>query len=147
MAEQPIRVSVQLAGEDVDAGRLWTHRHGRSESATFSYLPEYLSRNDAYALDPALGENEGQQQTAAGQALFGAFGDCASDGWGRGLVRRAEQHRAREQGRAPRSLAEIDFLLGVRDDLRQGALRFREAHDDRSWFAALTGAPDGESDT
>jgi len=131
MAEQPIRVSVQLGGEDVDAGRLWTHRHGRSESATFGYLPEYLGRPDAYELDPALGDHEGQQQTAVGQALFGALSDCAPDGWGRGLVKRAEQRRSREQGRAPRSLAEIDYLLGVRDDLRQGALRFREAHDDR----------------
>ncbi len=52
MAEQPIRVSVQLARKDVDAGRLWTHRHGRGESATFSYLPDYLGRPDAYELDP-----------------------------------------------------------------------------------------------
>ncbi|HYB23137.1 MAG TPA: HipA domain-containing protein [Solirubrobacteraceae bacterium] len=130
MAEQPIRVSVQLAGKDALAGQLWTHRHGRSESATFSYLPEYLGRPDSYELDPALGDHEGQQQTALGQALFGAFSDCAPDGWGRGLVRRAEQHDAREQGRAPRSLAEIDYLLGVRDDLRQGALRFQEARSD-----------------
>jgi serine/threonine-protein kinase HipA len=131
MAEQPIRVSVALAGENVPAGRLWTHRRGRSESATFSYLPEYLTRVDSYELDPALGDHEGQQQTAVGQALFGAFSDCAPDGWGRGLVQRAEQHHAREEGRAPRRLAEIDYLLGVRDDLRQGALRFQEAHSDQ----------------
>lgn len=141
MAEQPIRVSVQLGGEDVDAGRLWTHRHGRSESATFSYLPDYLGRDDAYELDPALGDHEGQQQTNVGQALFGAFSDCAPDGWGRGLVRRAEQRRAREEGRAPHSLAEIDFLLGVRDDLRQGALRFREAHDGRYLAPEDRGVP------
>jgi serine/threonine-protein kinase HipA len=131
MAEQPIRVSVSLAGESVPAGRLWTHRHGRSESATFSYLPEYLARVDSYELDPALGDHEGQQQTAVGQALFGAFSDCAPDGWGRGLVQRAEQHHAHEVGRSPRSLAEIDYLLGVRDDLRQGALRFQAAHSDQ----------------
>jgi serine/threonine-protein kinase HipA len=141
MAEQPIRVSVQLAGENVPAGRLWTHRHGRSESATFSYLPEYLARADGYELDPALGDHEGQQQTAVGQALFGAFSDCAPDGWGRGLVQRAEQHRAREQGRAPRSLAEIDYLLGVRDDLRQGALRFQEARSDRYLSPVDRGVP------
>ncbi|HTW43661.1 MAG TPA: HipA domain-containing protein [Solirubrobacteraceae bacterium] len=123
-------MSVQLAGKDVLAGRLWTHRHGRSESATFSYLPEYLGRAGSYELDPALGGHEGQQQTAVGQALFGAFSDCAPDGWGRGLVQRAEQHSAHEEARAPRSLAEIDYLLGVRDDLRQGALRFQGAHDD-----------------
>lgn len=38
MVEQPIRISVQIAGEDIPAGRLWTHGRGRSESATFAYL-------------------------------------------------------------------------------------------------------------
>jgi serine/threonine-protein kinase HipA len=139
--QQPIRVSVQIAGEDVPAGRLWTHRHGRSESATFSYLPEYLRRPDSYELDPALGDYEGQQQTAVGQALFGAFSDCAPDNWGRALVLRAEQHRAREEGRAPRSLSELDFLLGVRDDLRQGALRFQGTDYDQYLSPEEHGVP------
>jgi serine/threonine-protein kinase HipA len=130
MVEQPVRVSVQIGGEDVPAGRLWTHRHARSESATLAYLPEYLVRRDAYELDPALPLRDGQQQTAVGQALFGAMSDCAPDGWGRRLVRRAEQHRARAVERAPRGLAEIDYLLGARDDLRQGAMRFQSATDD-----------------
>ncbi|HUN78673.1 MAG TPA: HipA domain-containing protein [Solirubrobacteraceae bacterium] len=141
MAEQPIRVSVQIAGEDVPAGRLWTHRHGRRESATFAYLADYLRRPDSYELDPALHDHEGQQQTAVDQALFGAFSDCAPDGWGRGLVRRAEQRRAQLEGRAPRSLAEIDFLLGVRDDLRQGALRFQDARGDAHLSPADEGVP------
>jgi serine/threonine-protein kinase HipA len=130
MAEQPIRVSVQIAGEDIQAGRMWTHRQSRSETATFAYLPDYLARPDAYELDPSLQLREGQQHTAVGQALFGAFTDCAPDGWGRRLVVRAEQHRAHDDDRAPRGLAEIDYLLGARDDLRQGALRLQEAHED-----------------
>lgn len=141
MTEQPIRVSVQLGEEDVSAGRLWTHRHGRSESATFAYLPEYLQRPDSYELDPLLGEHEGQQQTPIGRALFGAFTDCAPDGWGRRLVQRGEQQRAGDEGRAPRSLAEVDYLLGVRDDLRQGALRFREARSDVHLSSEAGGVP------
>ncbi len=130
MAEQPIRVSVQIAGEDVPAGRMWTHRQGRSESATFAYLPDYLARQDSYELDPSLPLREGQQHTAVGQALFGAFTDCAPDGWGRRLVLRGEQQQAREEVRSPRGLSEIEYLLGARDDLRQGALRFQDAHED-----------------
>ena len=42
------------------------------------------------------------------------------------LVDRAEQRRVQDHGGAPRSFGEIDYLLGVRDDLRQGALRFRD---------------------
>lgn len=69
----------------------------------------------------------GGQQTTVGQALFGAFSDCCPDRWGRTLVKRRETASARAEDRAARQLSELDFLLGVRDDLRQGALRFRVA--------------------
>lgn len=142
MVEQPIEVDVQIGGQNVPIGRLWTHRHGHSESATFSYHEDYLQRSDAYELDPDLPLQSGQHQTALGQTLFGAMSDCAPDGWGRRLVRRAQAQRAREAGSQPRSLAEIDFLLGARDDLRQGALRFRPRAG-RQYLAVDTeGVPD-----
>ena len=141
MVEQPIRVSVQIAGEDVPAGRLWSHRRDRSETATFAYLPDYLARQDAYELDPSLPLQEGQLHTAAGQVLFGAFTDCAPDGWGRRLVLRAEQQQAGEDERSPRGLSEIDYLLGARDDLRRGALLFQDAHDDTYLAATDRGYP------
>jgi serine/threonine-protein kinase HipA len=141
MVEQPIRVSVQIAGRDVPAARLWTYREARSESATFAYLPEFLARGDSYELDPSLPLREGQQHTAVGRALFGAFTDCAPDGWGRRLVLRAEQHQAREDERAPRGLAEIDYLLGARDDLRQGALRLRGAREETYLAPSDSGVP------
>jgi serine/threonine-protein kinase HipA len=141
MVEQPIGISVQIAGEDIPAGRLWTHRRGRGESATFAYLPEFLARQDVYALDPSLPLQAGNQHTAVGQALFGAFTDCAPDGWGRRLVLRAEQHQAREDERAPRGLAEIDYLLGARDDLRQGSLRLQAAREATYLAAGARGVP------
>jgi serine/threonine-protein kinase HipA len=125
MVEQPIEVDVQIAGRDVPAGRLWTHRHGQTESATFSYREDYLQLADAYELDPGLPLQAGQHQTPVKQPMFGAMSDCAPDGWGRRLVRRAEAQRAREADTQQRGLTEVDFLLGARDDLRQGALRFR----------------------
>ncbi|MCP9490148.1 MAG: type II toxin-antitoxin system HipA family toxin [Solirubrobacteraceae bacterium MAG38_C4-C5] len=126
MAERIVDVVVQVAGEDVGAGRLWSHRRGTTASATFEYSAEYLARPGAYALDPALALVSGQQQTPAGRALFGAFTDCAPDRWGRRLIVRAEHQRVGEEGGASRSFGDIDYLLGVRDDLRQGALRFRD---------------------
>jgi serine/threonine-protein kinase HipA len=125
MADTSVDVVVQIADRNVPAGRLWAHSGRGSESATFEYLPEYLARTDAYPLDPLLPMLAGQQQTPAGQALFGALSDAAPDGWGRRLIAREEFHRASEEHRTPHSRTEIDFLLGVRDDLRQGALRFR----------------------
>jgi serine/threonine-protein kinase HipA len=126
VADRIVDVVVQIAGEDVPAGRLWAHHRARSGSATFEYRSEYLARDDGYALDPGLARHIGQQQTADGRALFGAFSDAAPDGWGRRLVRREGILRARERDVAERDIAEIDYLLGVRDDLRQGALRFRD---------------------
>ena len=134
MVEQPVEVDVQIAGRAVPAGRLWTHRHGQSESATFSYREDYLQRADAYELDPGLPLRAGQQQTPVKQPLFGAMSDCAPDGWGRRLVRRAEAERAREASTQQRGLTEVDFLLGARDDLRQGALRFR-GYDSAQYLA------------
>jgi serine/threonine-protein kinase HipA len=58
--------------------------------------------------------------------MFGAIGDSAPDRWGRALMRRAERRRAERAGIAPRTLEEIDFLLLVDDEARQGALRFAE---------------------
>jgi len=142
MAEEYIEVDVQIGCRDLPAGRLWTHRHGQSESATFSYHDDYLQHADAYELDPGLPLQSGQHQTAFGQALFGAMSDCAPDGWGRRLVRRVQAQRARAATSQRRALAEIDFLLGARDDLRQGALRFR-ARDGEQYLAVdAEGVPD-----
>jgi serine/threonine-protein kinase HipA len=144
MVEQPIQVDVQIAGRDVPAGRLWTHRRGQSESATFSYRDDYLARADSYELDPGLPLQAGQHQTPVKQPLFGAMSDCAPDGWGRRLVRRAEAERAREAATQQRGLTEIDFLLGARDDLRQGALRFRARDSDSDSDSEQYLAPDTE---
>ena len=56
--------------------------------------------------------------------MFGALGDSAPDRWGRRLIARNEARRARDAGTTPRAPREIDFLLGVSDVVRQGAIRF-----------------------
>jgi len=126
MAERPTQVVVAIDGEDVLAGLLFSHRRGGRESASFSYDPAYLARPDAYALDPSLPLVQGGLQTPVGLSMFRAFADAAPDRWGRNLITREERRRATAEGGTARSLGEIDFLLGVRDDLRQGALRFRD---------------------
>jgi hypothetical protein len=57
--------------------------------------------------------------------MFGTFADSTPGRWGRTLIHRAELARARAAVTAPLPFGEVDVLLGVRDDLRQGALRFR----------------------
>jgi len=137
-----VDVVIQIAGEDRPAGRLWSHRRRGRESATFSYAPEYLGEAEAYALDPALPLVAGPQQTPSGRAIFGAFSDCAPDRWGRRLIERDERRRADREDATARSFGEIDFLLGVRDDLRQGALRFRDPDDGEYLAGEQEGVPD-----
>ncbi len=136
------------AGQDLRAGTLYSHRRRGVESSTFAYLPEYLAAPGAWSLDPELPLRSGAFQTRARAPLFGAFTDCAPDRWGRTLMTRREAALARAQDRAQRSLGEADFLLGVRDDLRQGALRFRDTGgdgpflaDDETGVPALTDLP------
>lgn len=126
MAEHAIEVVVAMDHEDALAGRLFSHRRGGRESASFAYDASYLAREDAYALDPAMPLVQGALQTSVGLHMFRAFADTAPDRWGRALITRAEKRRATAEGGTARTLGEIEFLLGVRDDLRQGALRFRD---------------------
>lgn len=117
---------VAIDHEDVLAGRLFSHRRGGRESASFIYDADYLALKGAYALDPAMPLVQGVLQSPVGLHMFRAFADSAPDRWGRALITRAEKRHVTAQGGTARSLGEIEFLLGVRDDLRQGALRFRE---------------------
>jgi serine/threonine-protein kinase HipA len=133
MADREVDVILRVADADVLAGRLWCHRRRGTESQTFAYTGEYLGLAGAYELDPLLPLVEGSQQTPANRAIFGAFSDAAPDRWGRRLIGRAEHRRVKREGGTARGFGEADYLLGVRDDLRQGAVRFR---DDSGVFLA-----------
>lgn len=141
MADREVEVIVQIGGEDVPAGQLWAHRRRGVESHTFSYHREYLAREGVYELDPALPLVEGPQQTPEGRPIFAAFSDCSPDRWGRKLIKRGERRRSEREGSGERSFGEIDLLLGVRDDLRQGALRFRDPADGEFLAGEEDGVP------
>jgi serine/threonine-protein kinase HipA len=61
---------------------------------------------------------------------FGIFVDSAPDRWGRMLMERREASQAKNERRAMRRLTELDFMLGVQDFTRFGALRFRHGPDE-----------------
>ncbi len=138
-----IEVFVADGERNILAGRMYPHFRRGSESASFIYDDQYLANPRAYQLDPALPLVTGTLQTPVGRALFGAFADSLPDRWGRTLIQRAERARARAQAAAtaPRSMSEIDVLLGVRDDLREGALRFRYGGQEAFLAAEPSGVP------
>ena len=107
---------------DIYAGRcFWTAKQGRV-SSVFSYDDSYILSAGNWNIDPALALVAGAQPAAT--ELPGAFRDTAPDRWGRSLIDRRHRQEARKQGKAPRLLTEVDYLLGVSDFARQGRLRF-----------------------
>lgn len=118
-----LEVHVEIAGETMLAGHAQFHRsRGNLTSTTFQYDPAYLAHTSAYQLDPALQLVSGTQQT---QGLPGAFSDSAPDRWGRNLIKKRERLLALQESRRPRDFDDADFLAGVSDITRQGALRYR----------------------
>ena len=121
-----IFVYVDLQAKSLFVGRLWARTRKDRESATFEYDKSWLTFADRFSLEPALKLVPGPYHTGADKPLFGAIGDSAPDRWGRLLMRRAERRRAQSLGETPRTLREINCLLMVDDEARQGALRFAE---------------------
>jgi serine/threonine-protein kinase HipA len=107
----------------VRVGTLYRASHRSALPASFEYDPTWLKQN-AFMLDPRLELWRGEQHPPNGQA-FGIFLDSAPDRWGRVLMERREASQARRAQRKPRALQELDFLLGVQDAARMGALRLR----------------------
>ena len=106
-------------------GRLYVDGDKRAEKFSFEYDDKWLLNNGAgITLDPELYLYRGRQYTPLGKQLFGLFSDSCPDRWGRLLLQRREAINARKENRRPNKLTESDYLLGVYDEARMGALRF-----------------------
>ena len=106
-------------------GSLRRQPGGVGELLSFVYDETWLGRPEAFTFDPDLALVSGSQYPPADRASFGIFLDSSPDRWGRLLMQRRENLRARHEHRKPRALTEWDCLLGVHDETRLGALRFR----------------------
>jgi len=103
--------------------------HGR-EAFSFEYDSQWLASGPVMSLDPELQLYEGPQFLAdQKRPNFGLFLDSSPDRWGQLLMNRREAVDARSEGREPRRLNALDYLLGVHDEQRMGGLRFKESPD------------------
>lgn len=100
-----------------------------SEIFSFEYEKEWLQTNNPLLLDPDLQWYSGPQFLQNEKINFGAFLDSSPDRWGRVLMRRREALMARLEKRPQKTLLPSDYLLGVYDQHRMGALRFKENPD------------------
>ncbi|EHP41615.1 hypothetical protein OR16_18976 [Cupriavidus basilensis OR16] len=108
----------------------WLHaRKARAaELFEFEYDPAALADPalGRLLIDPRIGLYSGPQFPGEHQDKFGVFADSCPDRWGRVLMRRRLERDVRD-GIFPKGarLFESDYLLGVHDRYRVGALRYR----------------------
>jgi len=99
------------------------------EIFSFSYSENWLKSRYSQILDPELLLYTGSQYAKDEKQNFGVFLDSSPDRWGRVLMKRREAALARSEKRPERTLRESDYLLGVFDGHRMGAIRFKEDTD------------------
>lgn len=95
---------------------------------SFSYDTNWPNSREQILLDPDIMWYKGQQYPA-GKENFGVFLDSMPDTWGRTLMKRRAALKALENNTTAPVLYDIDFLLGVHDLSRMGALRFKKNPD------------------
>jgi serine/threonine-protein kinase HipA len=123
MSSERVDVVVILDAPELGPPRpvgVLTRWPGRILSVAFAYARSWLDDTERhFAVDPTLPLTEAQY-TVPGRRLPGIFADTAPDKWGEALMIR----RARG-----RHLDDWEFLVGVPDETRMGALRLRRGVD------------------
>ncbi len=105
-------------------GTLFVDSSKKDEHYSFEYSKDWLAETAlTYPIDPDISMYGGRQYPS--NVNFGIFADSCPDRWGRALINRRERILANEEGRKPRKLNDSDYLLGVYDETRMGALRFK----------------------
>jgi serine/threonine-protein kinase HipA len=134
-AQSPETVSVYADLNYIETpalmGLLRRQKSRTGDIFSFEHDQAWLQRPEAFTFDPDLALVSGPQYSTPSRPNFGIFLDSSPDRWGRVLMQRRENLRARHEGRRPRSLTEWDFLLGVHDETRLGALRFQDPNSGR----------------
>ncbi len=127
MSEKELKINVFAAWLPgcPQVGSLYSAVSRGAQVYSFEFSDSWLSDFPNLFLDPDLFATRGRQFVPAGKKIFGMFSDCAPDRWGRTLLKRKEAILAKEENRPPKTLHEIDFLLGVNDETRMGGFRFK----------------------
>jgi serine/threonine-protein kinase HipA len=122
-------LEVWLDGDLGPACLVATLAHDRGQ-IRFHYERSWLRDPRAFSLDPDLSLDEHPFFPKPELGNFGVFLDSSPDRWGQTLMKRREALQAKDENRTPRTLYAWDFLIGVQDLTRQGALRFRRPGTD-----------------
>lgn len=105
-------------------GVLAAHYAKGKKAFSFEYHNDWIKSEQQLLLDPDIQFYSGPQYPN-NKENFGVFLDSMPDTWGRTLMKRRAAQLAKEKDEKAPTLYEIDYLLGVYDESRIGALRFK----------------------
>jgi len=134
------RLEVWLDSDLQESCRVGTLTHDRGQ-VRFVYDKTWLKTPNAFALDPHLTLGDQPYFPKPDIGNFGIFLDSSPDRWGQTLMKRREALQAKDDKRPARTLYTWDYLLGVQDSTRQGALRFRLESTEKFLAADAMAAP------
>ncbi|MDP2687038.1 MAG: HipA domain-containing protein [Aequorivita sp.] len=109
-------------------GQLSAHFAKGKKAFSFEYNKDWINTKQQLLLDPEIQFFSGPQ-FPNNKENFGIFLDSMPDTWGRTLMQRRAAQQAKELNQKPRTLYDINYLLGVYDESRMGALRFKTEPD------------------
>ncbi len=112
---------------------------GDRGSVRFEYNESWIAQADSFPLDPELDLASGEFYPKGSN--FGVFMDSCPDRWGSVLMQRREDVESKMEGRSRRVLGTWDYLLGVQDCTRMGALRFKRLQDEGFLASEALSAP------
>lgn len=132
MNQVEVRLDDGSLGEMTRVGQLTRSASRTGDTVRFDYSEEWLDGTGvaaSFALDHELLLANGAHYAHAGaDQLSGIFLDCSPDRWGKMLMDRREAIEARAGNRPMRPLRGWDYLIGVNDESRMGALRLYDAN-------------------
>lgn len=109
-------------------GRLTYERLRGNGTYGFSFDNDWLKNHSDILISEEVGNFSGFQYSQE-EHVFGFVSDTLPDRWGRRLLERKEQTEAIEEKRPKRTLYSYDYLVGIDDYLRMGALRLKKDPD------------------
>lgn len=136
-----IEVHIDYAQGHHLVGLMRLNEGRKGQSVSFEYDRGWVEADHGFSLEPALLKSTGVFPPGTDREIFGSLGDSAPDTWGRQLMRKQERRCAQTERRVPRTLLETDYLLGVADVSRLGALRFRRVGEEEFQAPSARGVP------
>ncbi|NEW80484.1 MAG: HipA domain-containing protein [Gelidibacter sp.] len=128
MAKKKFDIYVYAHWQGIDVplemGILSAHFGKGKKAFSFQYNKDWIKSKHQILIDPDIQFFSGPQYPN-NKENFGVFLDSMPDTWGKTLMKRRAAHEALAKGEKAPNLYEIDYLLGVYDKTRMGALRFK----------------------